>query len=158
MYGTVGLCLARGLLNSKLCPRALQLMDGIHSGRTWEYHGRISESFRLTYQVNNADLRCPKWARLPLASPHLPIIQLGLAAFRLPQMEYLFLTCTSPVTGFRNHGSQAPASAARSQSASSGLSCVRKDLRLWRQILVGALDIFELWFSLPSQSRSARRF
>lgn len=36
-----------------ICPWALQLMDGIHSGRIRKYQGRISELFRLTSQVNN---------------------------------------------------------------------------------------------------------
>lgn len=52
---TVWLSSGKAPLNSKLSPRALHLMDGIHSRRIWKFRGRISESFRLTYRVPAED-------------------------------------------------------------------------------------------------------
>lgn len=129
-------------------------MDRRHSGRIWKYRVRIPELSHLTSLANNfsagqSGLALPKVDSLAFCFPHIcqssiwdhrPSFFLGWNTSFIPPL----LTWTSPITGFHSHRSQAPASAARSQSASSGSSCVHVDLRQMRQILAGALGSFEL--------------
>lgn len=106
-------------------------------------------SLANNFSAGQSGLALPKMDSLAFCFPH--ICQSSIWDHRPPfflrwNTSFIppLLTWTSPITGFHSHSSQAPALAARSQSASSGLSCVRVDLRQSRQILAGALGSFEL--------------